>query len=81
MKYLVLLLVLVVAIGAMWLGRRKGPRVPAPPDRGASSASTPVQRMVECAHCGVNLPQAEAFADADGRLFCSAEHRRLGPRA
>ncbi|MBS3916517.1 MAG: hypothetical protein KGZ31_02355 [Sulfuritalea sp.] len=35
------------------------------------------ERMVACAHCGVNLPESEAVEDA-GRQFCSEEHRQLG---
>lgn len=30
--------------------------------------------MVRCAHCGVHLPKGESV-QADGRDFCSAEHR------
>lgn len=36
----------------------------------------PAERMVRCAHCGVNLPQSESLA-ADGKYFCCEEHRRL----
>ena len=35
--------------------------------------------LVNCAHCGVNLPKAEARS-AGGRHYCSEEHWRLGPR-
>ena len=35
--------------------------------------------LVTCAHCGVNLPKAEART-AGGRYYCSEEHWRLGPR-
>ena len=30
--------------------------------------------MVRCAHCGVHLPKGESVR-AEGRDFCSAEHR------
>lgn len=33
-----------------------------------------VEDMVRCAHCGVHLPKGESV-QADGRFFCSAEHR------
>ena len=46
--------------------------------RAASSASPPVETMVGCAHCGVNLPRSEAL-EAAGRFYCSEEHRRIGP--
>ena len=35
--------------------------------------------LVRCAHCGVHLPRSESRS-ADGRLYCSEEHGRLGPR-
>lgn len=35
------------------------------------------ERMVACARCGVHLPESEAV-QAEGRHFCSEEHRRLG---
>jgi uncharacterized protein len=36
--------------------------------------------LVRCAHCGLHLPRSEAHG-AGGRLYCSAEHARLGPEA
>jgi len=41
------------------------------------AAPPPVEPMVPCAHCGVNLPRSEALGAA-GRFFCSEEHRRIG---
>lgn len=35
---------------------------------------TTTEDMVRCAHCGVHLPKGESV-QADGRFFCSAEHR------
>jgi len=40
-------------------------------------SAPPVEPMVPCAHCGVNVPRSEALGAA-GRFFCSEEHRRLG---
>jgi len=34
------------------------------------------ERMVECAHCGLLVPESEAVM-AGGRTFCSTEHKRL----
>ncbi len=34
---------------------------------------------VRCAHCGLNLPEAEALRH-HGRFYCSAEHRDQGER-
>ena len=73
MKYLVLLIVLIVAIG-LWRSRRApddSPRRPAPPDRSP-------QDILACAHCGVHIPKAEALMLGD-QAYCCAEHQRLGP--
>ena len=42
-------------------------------------ADAPAENMTACAHCGVNLPYSEAL-EADGRYYCSEEHRRLGAK-
>ncbi len=74
MKYLVLLVVLVVAIG-VWRSRR------AP---GAATQENPPpplalpQDMPACAHCGMHIPKAEALM-LGNQAYCCAEHRRLGP--
>ncbi len=72
MKYLVLLVVLVVAIG-IWRSNRAAPK-----ERGSTPARPPAlpQDMVACAHCGVHVPRADALAHGD-RIYCSAEHQRL----
>lgn len=79
MKYLLVLLV--VGVG-LWLfvKRLQGPAPPAsgeakPPGRPA--AKSPVA-MVECAHCGLHLPAADALPEGS-RLYCCDAHRRLGP--
>ncbi|WP_200260736.1 PP0621 family protein [Halorhodospira neutriphila] len=64
--------------------RREGPREQpdaqerAPRRRGEDAAP---EEMVECAHCGVFLARREALRGRGGRLYCSDEHRRQGPRA
>jgi len=57
-------LVYAVVRGMMRSSATRRPRAPA------------VERMVPCAHCGLNLPEREALPVA-GRFFCSEEHRRL----
>jgi uncharacterized protein len=66
------LLLLVVAIVVVYfvltgLARKRGQR----------SAPPPVEPMVPCAHCGINVPRSEAL-EAAGRFFCSEQHRQLG---
>ena len=69
-----LLILVLLVVAAVWLVKRAlragGQEGPAqkPPVEGD---------LVACERCGVNLPRAEA-REAAGRLFCSAEHARLG---
>jgi uncharacterized protein len=70
-----LFVLFVIAMLVVWLLKRAlaGPR-----ERG-TAAGAPAGELVRCAHCGVNLPKAEARS-AGGRHYCSEEHWRLGPR-
>lgn len=84
MKYLLVLLVIVVAFG-IWRNKR---RAEVAERKATAPMPTPTlqqpQNMVECAHCGLHLPQADAVTHTTtGRNslhYCSAEHRRLGPQ-
>lgn len=76
MKYLIV--VIVVAIVVWMLAARNRQAPPAKPRRTARSAPAP-QDMVECSHCGVHLPRAEALS-ADLGNYCSEAHRLAGPR-
>jgi uncharacterized protein len=73
MKYLVLLIVLVVAIG-FWRNKRESSvAVHTPP------ANPPKpQDMVACAHCGLHLPYSDAVVQR-GMTYCCAEHLSAGP--
>lgn len=74
MKYLVLLVVLVVAIGIWRNGRARDAAAQKP-------KHTPLalpQDMPACAHCGTHIPKAEALMQGN-LAYCCAEHRRLGP--
>lgn len=74
MKYLVLLVVLVVAVG-IWRSRR----APGSSDKKASPSPLALpQDMLACAHCGIHIPQAEALM-LGSTAYCCAEHQRLGP--
>lgn len=46
--------------------------------RRTSPSSGQAGDLVRCAHCGLYLPRSEAHS-AGGRLYCGAEHARLGP--
>ncbi|MEI6300285.1 MAG: PP0621 family protein [Betaproteobacteria bacterium] len=72
------LLLLILAAAVLYLlvkgfGRKASARKP------EVHASTEAERMVGCAHCGVNLPEAEAIEEG-GAYFCGEAHRRLGSR-
>ena len=73
-----LILIGVIVLLVVWLLRR----ALAAPRAGDKPPQAPGEQqgdLVSCAHCGVNLPKAEARS-AGGRYFCSEEHWRLGPR-
>jgi uncharacterized protein len=71
-----LILIVLIVVLVLWLLRRAlaAGKKPAQPPGEAGAAE-----LVACAHCGVNLPRAEARS-AGGRHYCSEEHWRLGPR-
>ena len=74
-----LLVLLVVGIG-LWslLSRLRGPGGGAAGGGAAKQAGATPVVMVECAHCGLHLPAADAVPEGS-RLYCSDAHRRLGP--
>lgn len=74
MKYLVLVLVLLVAY-LLWRNGRLGAHETARrPEAPRAPAGKP-QEMVRCAQCGLHLPQADALPGGDGRFYCTQEHR------
>jgi uncharacterized protein len=67
------LILLVVAI--VWLAKRA---FRSPGKDGDAERKPPIEGdLVSCARCGVHLPRVEA-REAQGALFCSEEHARLG---
>ena len=68
MKYLLLIALFFVVLWALRKGQASRTGNQAPP---ASRAS---ERMVKCAHCGVNQPVGESVL-SNGRYYCSIEHR------
>jgi uncharacterized protein len=69
-----LLVLVVIVVLAVWLVRR-ALRAPAP----KSPPQAKEGELVQCAHCGLHLPRAEA-RQGEGALYCSEEHARLGRR-
>ena len=43
----------------------------------SKSSDNKLDNMVRCDHCGLHIPEHEAFQEHD-KFFCSAEHRQLG---
>ena len=74
MKYLIVLLVVAVVL---WLLLRS--RKPARPVARSVAPEAAAQAMLQCSHCGVHLPRAEALVDERG-AFCTEVHRLAGPR-
>jgi uncharacterized protein len=75
-KFLVLAAVLVIAYLVWRNGRIEHRRDASGGARRA--APPPAQEIVGCSVCSVHLPRAEAITGADGRLYCSQEHRLRG---
>lgn len=74
-----LFLLIGLAVLALWLLRRAGGRRTRdiPPAQGPAEQTA--ERMVQCAHCGVNQPIGESIL-AGGRYYCSPAHRQAaGP--
>lgn len=75
MKYLVLLVVLVLAYG--WWRSQRRTQMRNEAHAAARQATRPLpapQDMVACARCGVHVPRAEALTQ-DASHYCCAEHR------
>ena len=71
-------LIAVAILVVVWLLRR-ALAAPRKSDAPPPAPGEPKGDLVSCAHCGVNLPKAEARS-AGGRHYCSEEHWRAGPR-
>lgn len=79
MKYLLVLIVVVVAIN-IWRHQRRAQMGSDAQDSANAKPSrhsiAPPQDMVACATCGLHLPRADALTSSTaGQYFCCAEHR------
>ncbi|MDB5909911.1 MAG: hypothetical protein JWP34_4025 [Massilia sp.] len=56
--------------------RASGLKPPQPSPRAKAPAEPQVEKMAQCAHCGLHFPASEAIR-ADGLDYCSPAHVRL----
>lgn len=79
LKYLLLALVIIWLFYSPALrGKVKGQATP-PPKPTPTPTPKQAENMVQCAHCGVHLPESDTVKDGHGHLYCSASHRQAGP--
>lgn len=72
MKFLIWLVI--GALFVMWLVRgKKTP--PSHSPQSTAESSDRAEAMLQCAHCGIHIPESEAVHDAAGTAFCSEAHR------
>jgi uncharacterized protein len=79
-----LLILILIFIGIWWvrgaLRRFKGQSEERAAHKAAAQARVEApERMRECAHCGVNVPESEGV-EGEGRFYCCNAHRGAGPR-
>ena len=67
MRYLLLFALLLLVF---WIMRKNRKHTSTPPP-----AARPPEKMVSCAHCGVNLPLSESVRSGN-RHYCCLEHLR-----
>lgn len=75
------LLVIAVIAALLWFRHKAGAEARGTRTRSSANSppeGAPVQRMVQCAKCGVHLPSSEALLDTQGEAFCSHAHRNAG---
>jgi uncharacterized protein len=69
-----IIVVILVTVLVVYLLRRMADKRIQPPKK---SAGQPIEDMVRCRKCGVNLPRSEAIL-SQGRFYCCDEHRNSG---
>lgn len=70
---------LIVAAIVLWVLRAKKTvsSIQQQQRKSAEAGPADVEVMLQCAHCGIHLPQSEAVLNPTGEPYCSVEHRRL----
>ncbi|WP_211165949.1 PP0621 family protein [Azoarcus sp. TTM-91] len=76
------LLLFLLLLFAVWWIRRKfaaigAARRGAQENRRERGGIAGPERILECAHCGIHVPESEGLAE-QGRFYCCEAHRRLG---
>lgn len=79
LRYLFLLLVLLAAIWWIRGALARFDRDDEPAPRSRSRARPAVaERMLECSHCGLIVPESEGVREQE-QFYCCAAHRSAGP--
>ena len=73
MKYLLVALVVIIAIG-IWRNNRRKAAAPAPAKKPRLAEP---ENMVTCAHCGLHLPASDALEGSNQLHYCSREHQQI----
>lgn len=81
LKYLLLAVVLIWLFYSPALRGLRGGGALRKGKPSAPAAPPKAENMVQCAHCGVHLPQGESVQDEQGRRYCGTAHRQAGPAA
>lgn len=76
-KYLLLALLLIWLFYSPTLRGKR--RTTTPGEQGKTKPAPRAENMIECAHCGVHLPEGEALRDVQGQGYCSKAHLLAGP--
>ena len=76
MKYVLVLLVVLVAIWLWKKGRREDMQARAAKPRHTPAVTAPPEAMARCAHCGLHLPARDAIAGPGGAVYCTPAHRQ-----
>lgn len=75
------LLIFLLALLGIWWVRRALTRARGERDAGNGKSAAPgrrVEHIVECAHCGVHVPETDGVRDGS-HFYCCEAHRLAGP--